>query len=149
MNSEYIKVPEMTRNPLFLSENSCDKCTPGWILFNSSCYFFSSTESSTVKRNWHESRMDCVSRGSDLAVIDNQQEQVGWKYERRSLKTDKSSTYIIHRHTRRHWKWLAKILKCSLNAVKEVLCWHHLHPIANRGQFCKFCKFEMYFFLLT
>nr|XP_004540735.1 CD209 antigen [Maylandia zebra] len=56
-------------------ENSCDKCAPGWILFNSSCYFFSSTESSAVKRNWHESRVDCVSRGSDLVVIDNQQEQ--------------------------------------------------------------------------
>uniref|UniRef100_A0A3Q4GFI1 C-type lectin domain-containing protein n=1 Tax=Neolamprologus brichardi TaxID=32507 RepID=A0A3Q4GFI1_NEOBR len=69
-------LPEMTRNPLFLSENSCDKCAPGWILFNSSCYFFSSTESSAVKRNWHESRVDCVSRGSDLVVIDNQQEQV-------------------------------------------------------------------------
>uniref|UniRef100_A0A3P8R1D7 C-type lectin domain-containing protein n=1 Tax=Astatotilapia calliptera TaxID=8154 RepID=A0A3P8R1D7_ASTCA len=57
-------------------EGSCGGCLPGWALFNSSCYFFSYTESSTVKKNWHESREDCVSRGSDLVVIDNQEEQL-------------------------------------------------------------------------
>uniref|UniRef100_A0AAZ1WZB6 C-type lectin domain-containing protein n=1 Tax=Oreochromis aureus TaxID=47969 RepID=A0AAZ1WZB6_OREAU len=62
-------------NSLFLSEGSCGGCLPGWALFNSSCYFFSYIESSTVKKNWHESREDCIRRGSDLVVIDNQEEQ--------------------------------------------------------------------------
>ncbi|XP_070698760.1 CD209 antigen-like protein 2 [Pempheris klunzingeri] len=56
-------------------EGTCGKCLPRWILFNSSCYFFSYTESTTVKKNWAESRADCISRGADLTVIDRQEEQ--------------------------------------------------------------------------
>ncbi|XP_053191391.1 C-type lectin domain family 4 member M-like [Scomber japonicus] len=56
-------------------ERTCGKCLTGWALFNSSCYFFSYTESKTVKKNWHESRADCISRGADLVVIDNLEEQ--------------------------------------------------------------------------
>ncbi|XP_005916856.1 CD209 antigen-like protein D [Haplochromis burtoni] len=69
-------------------EGSCGGCLPGWALFNSSCYFFSYTESSTVKKNWHESREDCVSRGSDLVVIDNQEEQ---KYVSNIIQNMKTS----------------------------------------------------------
>ncbi|XP_071355029.1 CD209 antigen-like protein C [Trachinotus anak] len=56
-------------------EGTCGKCLSGWILFNSSCYFFSYTESSTVIKNWPDSRADCISRGADLVVIDNPEEQ--------------------------------------------------------------------------
>uniref|UniRef100_A0A3P8RPM9 C-type lectin domain-containing protein n=1 Tax=Amphiprion percula TaxID=161767 RepID=A0A3P8RPM9_AMPPE len=56
-------------------EGTCGRCLSGWILLNSSCYFFSYTESSTVKMNWPDSRADCISRGSDLIVIDDQEEQ--------------------------------------------------------------------------
>ncbi|XP_027855944.1 CD209 antigen-like protein C [Xiphophorus couchianus] len=55
--------------------STCGKCPLGWLIFNSSCYFFSYTESTTVKKNWHKSREDCIKRGADLVVIDNQQEQ--------------------------------------------------------------------------
>ncbi|XP_030574619.1 CD209 antigen-like protein C [Archocentrus centrarchus] len=74
-------------------EGSCDSCLPGWILFNSSCYFFSYAESSTVKKNWHDSRADCVSRGSDLVVIDDQEEQ---KFVSNSIENMKSSS--VHWH---------------------------------------------------
>ncbi|KAM7375777.1 hypothetical protein PAMP_005549 [Pampus punctatissimus] len=53
-------------------EGTCGRCLPGWTIFNSSCYFF---PPSGVKKNWPDSRADCVSRGADLVVIDNQQEQ--------------------------------------------------------------------------
>ncbi|XP_038585553.1 uncharacterized protein LOC119910830 [Micropterus salmoides] len=56
-------------------EGTCGRCLSTWILLNSSCYFFSYTESSTVKKNWPNSRADCISRGADLIVIDNQEEQ--------------------------------------------------------------------------
>ncbi|XP_074517287.1 asialoglycoprotein receptor 1-like [Sebastes fasciatus] len=56
-------------------EGSCGICLSGWIHLNSSCYFFSSTESSTTPKNWHDSRADCIGRGADLVVIDNQEEQ--------------------------------------------------------------------------
>ncbi|XP_062296360.1 C-type lectin domain family 4 member M-like [Scomber scombrus] len=56
-------------------EGTCGKCLTGWALFNSSCYFFSYSESKTVKKNWPDSREDCISRGADLVVIDNPEEQ--------------------------------------------------------------------------
>nr|XP_020446664.1 CD209 antigen-like protein E isoform X2 [Monopterus albus] len=56
-------------------EGSCGKCLSGWILHNSSCYFFSYVESSTVRKNWPDSRADCISHGADLVVIDNPEEQ--------------------------------------------------------------------------
>uniref|UniRef100_A0A4W6EXA6 C-type lectin domain-containing protein n=1 Tax=Lates calcarifer TaxID=8187 RepID=A0A4W6EXA6_LATCA len=57
-------------------EGSCGRCLPGWTLHNSTCYFFSYSESTSVKKNWPDSRADCVRRGADLVVIDNQEEQV-------------------------------------------------------------------------
>ncbi|XP_047467267.1 uncharacterized protein LOC125023800 [Mugil cephalus] len=56
-------------------EGTCGRCPPGWILLNSSCYFLSSTVSPTVRKTWSDSRDDCISRGSDLVVIDDQEEQ--------------------------------------------------------------------------
>uniref|UniRef100_A0A1A8HD05 C-type lectin domain-containing protein n=1 Tax=Nothobranchius korthausae TaxID=1143690 RepID=A0A1A8HD05_9TELE len=51
---------------------TCSRCSSGWTQFNSSCYYFSPYETKT----WIDSRADCIRRGSDLVVIDNQQEQM-------------------------------------------------------------------------
>ncbi|XP_055362029.1 C-type lectin domain family 4 member E-like isoform X2 [Betta splendens] len=72
-------------------EGSCGKCLPGWTLFNSSCYFFSYLESATVKKNWTDSRADCVGRGADLVVIDSQEEQ---KFASNSINKMKTSTSV-------------------------------------------------------
>ncbi|XP_069391831.1 C-type lectin domain family 4 member E-like [Paralichthys olivaceus] len=56
-------------------EESCDRCPPRWILLKSSCYYFSQPES-TSKKNWPDSRAYCMSRGSDLVVINNLEEQI-------------------------------------------------------------------------
>lgn len=55
-------------------EVSCGKCPVGWILLKTSCYFFSSNPSN-IKKNWPDSRADCISRGGDLLVINNLEEQ--------------------------------------------------------------------------
>ncbi|KAF7670236.1 hypothetical protein LDENG_00043230 [Lucifuga dentata] len=55
-------------------DGSCGKCQPGWILHNSSCYLFSFLETRT-RKNWHDSRADCIHRGADLVVIDDPEEQ--------------------------------------------------------------------------
>ncbi|XP_073510244.1 hepatic lectin-like isoform X2 [Phyllobates terribilis] len=48
-------------------KNTCDA---GWSMFESKCYFFSSTKS-----NWFRARSMCVMKNSDLAVINNKNEQ--------------------------------------------------------------------------
>lgn len=54
---------------------SCGRCLPGWFLFNTTCYFHSQSLSNPLK-NWSDSRDDCISRGANLTVIDNWEEQV-------------------------------------------------------------------------
>lgn len=54
---------------------SCGRCLPGWFLLNTSCYFHGRLPSLRLK-TWTDSRADCISRGADLAVIDNFDEQV-------------------------------------------------------------------------
>lgn len=54
---------------------SCGRCPSGWFLSNTSCYFHSRSSSLRLK-TWAESRDDCISRGADLVVIDNFDEQV-------------------------------------------------------------------------
>ncbi|KAM9795594.1 uncharacterized protein ACB057_010466 [Neosynchiropus ocellatus] len=46
-------------------------CQAGWRKFNTSCYFIS-----TSRRNWMESRRDCLAKGGDLVVIDSEEEQM-------------------------------------------------------------------------
>ncbi|XP_044023652.1 C-type lectin domain family 4 member M-like [Siniperca chuatsi] len=70
-------------------EGTCGRCLSKWLLLNSSCYFFSYIESRTVKKNWPDSRADCISRGADLIVIDNQEEQ---KFVSDSIKNMKTSS---------------------------------------------------------
>ncbi|XP_061823984.1 C-type lectin domain family 10 member A-like [Nerophis lumbriciformis] len=56
-------------------EQSCGRCPAGWTLLKSTCYYFSLPDHDS-KKNWPDSRADCLGRGGDLLVIDNLQEQV-------------------------------------------------------------------------
>ncbi|XP_037097884.1 CD209 antigen-like protein E isoform X2 [Syngnathus acus] len=58
-----------------LIEQNCGRCPSGWTLLKTTCYYFSLPESND-KKNWPDSRADCIGRGGDLLVIDNLQEQV-------------------------------------------------------------------------
>lgn len=56
-------------------EENCARCRPGWRVLGSRCYYFTNLETS-ARRNWNDSRADCISRGSDLVVIDNLEEHI-------------------------------------------------------------------------
>ncbi|XP_034531326.1 uncharacterized protein LOC117806483 [Notolabrus celidotus] len=56
-------------------EENCNMCQPGWSFIKSSCYYFSSRHESNSKKNWLDSRADCVSKGGELLVINNLEEQ--------------------------------------------------------------------------
>ncbi|XP_076027210.1 CD209 antigen-like protein C isoform X2 [Genypterus blacodes] len=45
-------------------------CPLGWHKFQSSCYYFSIS-----KKNWKESRQECLLRGANLVIINNRGEQ--------------------------------------------------------------------------
>ncbi|XP_067333131.1 CD209 antigen-like protein A isoform X2 [Channa argus] len=45
-------------------------CPEGWMRFGCSCYFMS-----TEKKSWYQSRSFCLSRGSDLVIINSKEEQ--------------------------------------------------------------------------
>ncbi|XP_051240762.1 C-type lectin domain family 4 member M-like isoform X3 [Dicentrarchus labrax] len=54
---------------------SCGRCQHGWFLFKTSCYFHSKS-ASLPSKNWSDSRVDCISRGANLTVIDSLEEQL-------------------------------------------------------------------------
>ena len=59
------------------TEKSCGRCQEGWVLLNTSCYFFSNVlTNQPIKKNWPDSRQDCISRKADLVVIESWEEQV-------------------------------------------------------------------------
>ncbi|KAG2465352.1 CLC4E protein, partial [Polypterus senegalus] len=49
---------------------TCSVCPYGWMLFNSSCYFFS-----TDYLKWNESQNHCTSVGGYLVIIEDEEEQ--------------------------------------------------------------------------
>ncbi|KAJ3613035.1 hypothetical protein NHX12_019291 [Muraenolepis orangiensis] len=63
--------------------NSCGHCKEGWVLLNSTCYFFSNfLLDSPTRKNWPDSRQDCISRKADLVVIES------WEEQRRHVSSD-------------------------------------------------------------
>ncbi|KAK5621544.1 hypothetical protein CRENBAI_001598 [Crenichthys baileyi] len=72
-------------------------CPTGWTRFDNSCYFLS-----TTKGSWDEGRKDCRTRGADLVVINNKNEQT-------FLSTfAERHTWIglNDKETERSWKWV-------------------------------------------
>lgn len=68
------KLLVVTSTHSYLTGESCERCLSGWFLFNTSCYFHSKSTANPM--NWQDSRADCISRGANLTVINNLEEQV-------------------------------------------------------------------------
>ncbi|XP_054887898.1 C-type lectin domain family 4 member E-like [Poeciliopsis prolifica] len=86
---------EVTRLQSLLKKKKT--CPAGWSMFRCSCYFLSATSA-----NWSVARTDCMNRGGDLVVIDDEDEQ-------KSLFTlTEKSTWIglTDEETEGYWKWV-------------------------------------------
>ncbi|XP_032424163.1 CD209 antigen-like protein C isoform X2 [Xiphophorus hellerii] len=62
MSNEMIKLQSLLKKKKI--------CPAGWMMFNSSCYFLSTSSGS-----WNKAREDCRNRGGDLVVINDDDEQ--------------------------------------------------------------------------
>ncbi|RVE57145.1 hypothetical protein OJAV_G00213460 [Oryzias javanicus] len=96
-------------------EETCGRCSPTWSLLDSSCYFFSYTESPIEKKSWQDSRMDCISRGADLIVINSSDEQKFVSDRYRQLMRNKNSWEngfwigLTDRQTEDTWVWINNV----------------------------------------
>ncbi|KAI3355680.1 hypothetical protein L3Q82_004267 [Scortum barcoo] len=95
-------------------------CPAGWRMFDSTCYFFSTTSAS-----WEQSRRDCRDKGADLVVIES--------YEEQELLTKiiKKFTWIglNDREKEGDWKWIDE----TPLAQAHLLLLHPLGPGPGRG----------------
>uniref|UniRef100_A0A3Q2D532 C-type lectin domain-containing protein n=1 Tax=Cyprinodon variegatus TaxID=28743 RepID=A0A3Q2D532_CYPVA len=69
-------------------------CPTGWNKFSCSCYFLS-----TKSGSWDEGRKDCITRGADLVVINDKEEQVLFANEAAWIG-------LIDKETEGSWKWV-------------------------------------------
>ncbi|KAF7656818.1 hypothetical protein LDENG_00035870 [Lucifuga dentata] len=83
-------------------QKECQPCQDGWIQFQKKCYLFSN-----FWLIWDESRQYCKSRGSDLVVVESQDEQ---KFINIHTKfyDDKYHGYWIslHQSAEKNWLWV-------------------------------------------
>lgn len=59
----------------FLTEEGCQRCPPGWIFINPTCYYLSLLDAS-VRRTWWEARKFCQRYKGDLAMVDSTEKHV-------------------------------------------------------------------------
>ncbi|KAK2826125.1 hypothetical protein Q5P01_020339 [Channa striata] len=122
-------------------EESCGRCLPGWVLLNSSCYYFSRNDIN-YKKNWLESRAYCTSQGGDLLVINNSEEQELMSYH--LPKSSNSGAYY------QNGFWIGLSLKLTtwvwVNNVTETesLYWKYGHPNRSDHQRYNCAAFHNY-----
>uniref|UniRef100_A0A674MQ77 C-type lectin domain-containing protein n=1 Tax=Takifugu rubripes TaxID=31033 RepID=A0A674MQ77_TAKRU len=95
-------------------------CPSRWTHFMSSCYLFSTAENQKLKKNWDDSREDCIRREADLVIIDSPEEQVGQRQAGQDHYTEIEGT----------WVWI--------NNVTEVEFWRDGEPndSGHNGEDC-------------
>ncbi|XP_032366411.1 C-type lectin domain family 10 member A [Etheostoma spectabile] len=82
----------------------CAACQNGWLLRDSNCYMYHNAAPPDQK-TWEEARQDCRGRGSDLVVVQSQEEKVALnEYSRGSSGT--AGYWFGLRAEGGRWKWI-------------------------------------------
>ncbi|CAI5691652.1 unnamed protein product [Oreochromis niloticus] len=95
------KYNKLSNNYSQLQTQFLVKCPIDWAKFGMSCYF-----KSTERKIWSESRTDCQSRGADLVIINNREEQ---EFIELNMRGDSwiGLTASYKRETGKHeWEWV-------------------------------------------
>ncbi|XP_039461439.1 C-type lectin domain family 4 member M-like isoform X1 [Oreochromis aureus] len=95
------KYNKLSNNYSQLQTQLLVKCPIDWAKFGMSCYF-----KSTERKIWSESRTDCQSRGADLVIINNKEEQ---EFIELNMRGDSwiGLTASYKRETGKHeWEWV-------------------------------------------
>ncbi|XP_063251595.1 C-type lectin domain family 5 member A-like isoform X2 [Prinia subflava] len=75
-------------------------CPSQWKKHGRKCYFFSPEK---IEKNWNDSRRECFNRGSDLVIIDSEEEL---SY----LRSESNSSYYLlgltFSQNEQKWKWI-------------------------------------------
>ncbi|KAG7237234.1 hypothetical protein INR49_032567 [Caranx melampygus] len=124
---------------------TCGKCPSKWVHLNSSCYFFSSTETDAVKKNWPDSRADCIGRGADLVVIDSPEEQTYVSETIRTLKGLRGKWEngfwigLTDMEVKKTWVWVNNVTEL------EQRYWIYAEPnISGNGRHGQDCVVAVY-----
>ncbi|CAO2603300.1 C-type lectin domain family 5 member A, partial [Lemmus lemmus] len=73
-------------------------CPKDWDLYQGRCFFFSTSESS-----WNNSRDDCATRGSTLAVVDTPEKL---KYLQNIADAEKYFVGLTRQPGGKRWRWV-------------------------------------------
>uniref|UniRef100_A0A3B4Z2S4 C-type lectin domain-containing protein n=1 Tax=Stegastes partitus TaxID=144197 RepID=A0A3B4Z2S4_9TELE len=105
---------------LFVGTSSSQRCPPDWREIQSKCYFLS-----TEMKTWEDSRKYCQRNGSDLVVINSQQEQVLCSSSRAIYRLDRDMYLLFWiglKGTNRVFRWVdGSILE--LLEMRSVICY--------------------------
>ncbi|KAK9514230.1 hypothetical protein VZT92_027711 [Zoarces viviparus] len=82
----------------------CKPCLDDWVLFQSNCYMFSTSDYSSEWKNWEGSREHCTQMKADLVVIESQEKQ---EFINKHTKyyNDERHGYWIGLRKRDAWTW--------------------------------------------
>ncbi|TWW72158.1 CD209 antigen-like protein C DC-SIGN-related protein 2 [Takifugu flavidus] len=100
-------------------------CPSRWTHFMSSCYLFSTAENQKLKKNWDDSREDCIRREADLVIVDSPEEQTFVSHNIESLIGSKpfwdSSFWLGLRDTEIEgtWVWLNNVTEVEQSTCQS------------------------------
>ncbi|KAM9315321.1 C-type lectin domain family 17, member A-like isoform 2-T2 [Pholidichthys leucotaenia] len=76
------------------------KLQQGWLYFSGSLYYISS-----IKKNWTDSRNDCLQRGAHLAIINSREKHEFAQQQKKTMWIG-----LTDRDSENNWRWVDKSL---------------------------------------
>ncbi|KAM9852648.1 asialoglycoprotein receptor 2-like [Aulostomus maculatus] len=86
----------------YCPQKECEPCLSGWLLFQSSCYFFSDP---SEKLSWSRGASRCRDVHSDMVLIETQEEQDFLNNHTKSYESDRGYWIGLKKDASDEWMW--------------------------------------------